>query len=192
MSAGEATHAEFKMGNSTEAQLTTVGNDVNGKRECAGRVQSANSAFNSMQRIWLRKASLSIDDSCVQSRMLYNAGASVYARVELDKLDAAHRRRLRRVLGVFYPEHMSNEETRRRTGARPTSIDVIEKRWTLLGHTLRLAKDTTGNKVITQYFQSTVTGTNKARNKEVNQKRMRAHYATKITSTRPQRKAYDA
>ena len=49
-------------------------------------------------------------NSCVQSRMLYNAGASVYTRVELDKLDAAHRRHLRRILGVFYPEHISNEE----------------------------------------------------------------------------------
>ena len=33
----------------------------------------------------------------------------------------------------------------------------------MLGHTLRLAKDTTGNKVITQYYQSVATGTNKAR-----------------------------
>ena len=95
--------------------------------------------------------------------MLYNAGASVYTRVELDKLDAAHRRHLRRLLGVFYPEHISNEETHRRTEARPIPIDVIEKRWTLLGHTLRLVKDTTGNKVITQYFQSKATGTNKVR-----------------------------
>ena len=102
-------------------------------------------------------------NSCVQSRMLYNAGASVYTRVELDKLDAAHRRHLRRILGIFYPEHISNEETYRRTETRPISIDVIEKRWTLLGHTLRLAKDTTGNRVITQCFQSTATGTNKVR-----------------------------
>ena len=100
------------------------------------------------------------------SRVLHNAGASVYTRVELDKLDAAHRRHLRRILGVFYPEHISNEETCRRTETRPISIDVIEKRWTLLGHTLRLAKDTTGNKVITQYFQSTVTGTKYKQSKE--------------------------
>ena len=169
MNAGKTTHVEFKKGNSTAAQLLIVGNNVNGKSECAARIQSANAAFNSMQRIWFRKASLSIAtkmrlyNCCVLSRMLYNAGASVYTRVELDKLDAAHRRHLRRILGVFYPEHISNEETYRRADARPTSIDVIEKRWTLLGHTLRLAKDTTGNKVITQYYQSVATGTNKAR-----------------------------
>ena len=164
MNAGKTTHVEFKMGNSSEAQLITVGNDVNGKRECAARIQSANSAFNSMQRIWFRKASLSVAtkmklyNSCVQPRMMYNAGASVYTRVELDKLDAAHRRHLRRILGVFYPEHITNEETYRRTEARPISIDVVEKRWTLFGHTLRLAKDITGNKAITQYFQNKIAG----------------------------------
>lgn len=169
MNAGKTTHVEFKMGNSSEAQLITVGNDVNGKRECAARIQSANSAFNSMQRIWFRKASLSVAtkmklyNSCVQPRMMYNAGASAYTRVELDKLDAAHRRHLRRILGVFYPEHITNEETYRRTEARPISIDVVEKRWTLLGHTLRLAKDTTGNKVITQYFQNKIAGANEER-----------------------------
>ena len=36
--------------------------------------------------------------------------------------------------------------------ARPTSIDVIviEKRWTLLGHTLQLPKETPGNRVISK------------------------------------------
>ena len=126
-------------------------------------------SLNSMQRIWFRKASLSVAtkmklyNSCVQPRMMYNAGASAYTRVELDKLDAAHRRHLRRILGVFYPEHITNEETYRRTEARPISIDVVEKRWTLLGHTLRLAKDTTGNKVITQYFQNKIAGANEER-----------------------------
>merc|ERR1711991_709861 len=169
MNAGKTTHGEFKMGNSSEAQLITVGNDANGKHECAAWIQSANTAFNFIQRIWLRKASLSVAtkmklyNSCVQPRMMYNAGASVYTRVELDKLDAAHRRHLRRILGVFYPEHITNEETYRRTEARPISIDVVEKRWTLLGHTLRLAKDTTGNKVITQYLQNKIAGANEER-----------------------------
>ena len=57
----------------------------------------------------------------------------------------------------------TTEETYRRSNTRPISIDVIEKRWTLLGHTLRLEKETTGNKVITQCFHSKATGANKER-----------------------------
>ena len=169
MNVGKTTHVEFTEKNSSEVQLSTVGNNVSGKHECAARIQSANSAFNSMQRIWLRRASISIEtkmklyNSCVKSRLLYNAGASAYKRTELDKLDAAHRRHLRRLLGVFYPEHISNEETYQRTKTRPISIDVIELRWTLLGHTLRLPNDTPGNKVITQYFQRRVSGNEEKR-----------------------------
>ena len=121
MNISKTTHAEFRMGSSTEVQLTIVGNNVSGKRECAARIQSANSAFNSMQRIWFRKASLSVEtkmklyNSCVQSRMQYNIGASVYTRVELDKLDAAHRRHLRRVLGIFI---QNTSPMRKRTDAQ--------------------------------------------------------------------------
>ena len=103
-------------------------------------------------------------NSCVQSRLLYNAGANAYKRAELDKLDAAHRRHLRRILGVFYPDHISNEDTYNCTSnTRPISIDVIEKRWTLFGHTLRLSKETTGNRVITQFYQSKAMGANEER-----------------------------
>ena len=61
---------------------------------------------------------------------------------------------------MFYPEHLSNMETYERTKSRPISIDIIERRWTLLGHTLRLPKDTPGNKVISQYYQRRVEGAN--------------------------------
>ena len=166
MNIGKTTHVEFDAGNSVETQLSTVGNRVSGKQECNVRIQSANAAFNSMNRIWLRKTNISTEtkmrlyNSCVQSRLLYNAGASVYRKTELDKIDAVHRRHLRRLLGVFYPEHLSNMETYERTKSRPISIDIIERRWTLLGHTLRLPKDTPGNKVISQYYQRRVEGAN--------------------------------
>ena len=54
-------------------------------------------------------------------------------------------------------------ETYERTNARPISIDVLEKRWTLLGHTFRSPKETPGNRVITQYFQSRAVGANEKR-----------------------------
>ena len=56
-----------------------------------------------------------------QSRLLCNAGASAYNKVELDKLDVARRRHLR-LLGVFYPEHMSDVETYERANARMDTL----------------------------------------------------------------------
>ena len=40
------------------------------------------------------------------------------------------------------------------TNARPISIDVVEQRWTLLGHTLRLPIETPGSRVMMQHFES--------------------------------------
>ena len=64
---------------------------------------------------------------------------------------------------MLYPEHTSNVKTHERANTRPTSIDAIEKRWTLLGHTLRLTKETPGNRAITQRFQSRAIGANERR-----------------------------
>ena len=44
-----------------------------------------------------------------------------------------------------------------------TATTATTKRWTLLGHFLRLEKETTGNKVITQYFQNKIAGANEER-----------------------------
>ena len=90
-------------------------------------------------------------------------GASAYRRTELYKLNVAHRRHLRRILGVFYPDHISSEDAYNRTNTRPISIDVIEKRRTLFGHTLRFSKETTGSRVITQFYQSKAMGANEER-----------------------------
>ena len=75
MNIGKTTHAEFKMGNSTEVELTIVGNNVSGKHECAARIQSANSAFNSMQRIWFRNIikRRDEDEAILQLRAVTNA-----------------------------------------------------------------------------------------------------------------------
>lgn len=86
MNIGKTTHVDFDTGNSVEIQLSTVGSRVSGKHEWNARIQSANVAFNSMQRIWLRKMTISTEtkmrlyNSCVQSRLLYNAGASAYRK----------------------------------------------------------------------------------------------------------------
>lgn len=111
-----------------------------------------------MQRVWLKqlatstKTKVRLYNSCVRSRLLYNAGVSAYTRVQLDKFDAAHSRQLRTLLGIYYPERISNLELYELAESRPISVAITELRWTMLGHTLRPPEDTPGNKAIKQYF----------------------------------------
>lgn len=169
MNVTKTTHVELEPGKTTLVELSTVGNQVSGELESISRIQSANAAFNSMQRVWLKKLSISTEtkmklyNSCVKSRLLYNAGTCAYTRVQLDKLDAAHRRHLRRLLGIFYPERIGNEQIYERTNSKPISVDITELRWTMLGHTLRLPEETPGNRVIRQYFQRKITQADEAR-----------------------------
>ena len=169
MNATKTTHVEFVPKKTTKVKLSTLGNQVSGELECKARIQSANAAFNSMQRLWLRRLPISTEtkmklyNSCVKSRLLYNAGVSTYTRVELDKIDAAHRRHLRRLLGIFYPERIGNEDLYRTTESIPISVTITELRWTMLGHTLRRPVDTPGNKVMKQYFQRKIIATDKAK-----------------------------
>ena len=102
-------------------------------------------------------------NSCIKSRLLYNAEVSTYTRVELDKIDAAHRRHLRRLLGIFYPEKIGNEDLYERTESKPISVAITELRWTMLGHTLRRPETTPGNQVMIQYFQRKIMNSDIAR-----------------------------
>jgi len=159
MNATKTTHVELEPGNTTKTSLPTLGNQVSGELECQSRIQSANAAFNAMHRVWLKKHKTSVEikmrlyNSCVRSRLLYNAGVSAYTRIQLDRIDAAHRRHLRRLLGIYYPERISNQELYKQTDSKPISVDITELRWTMLGHTLRLPEETPGNTAIKQYYR---------------------------------------
>ena len=71
----------------------------------------------------------------------HSAESLVLKRTELDKLDAHHRKQLRRLIGVFYPEHIANEKVYEKTNTRPISVEIAKARWTLMGHLFRRAKD---------------------------------------------------
>ena len=169
MNATKTTHVELEPGLTTKTSLLTLGNQVSGELECKIRIQSANAAFNAMQRVWLKrhktsmKIKMRLYNSCVRSRLLYNAGVSAYTRIQLDKIDAAHRRHLRRLLGIYYPERISNLELYQQTESRPISVGITELRWTMLGHTLRLPEETPGNKAIQHYYRRKVEQTDTAR-----------------------------
>ena len=161
MNIGKTEHHEFKPRGKTE--MTILKSHIDREKELKSRKAKAAGAFNAMQRIWMRGQPISIEtkvrlyNSCVKSRILYNAGATAYTQIQLDKLDSFHRNHLRKLLGVYYPEHIGNKEVYERTKSGPISVDIIEQRWTAMGHNLRLREDTPANRVMKQYFQRRTT-----------------------------------
>ena len=161
MNVEKTEHHELKP--RVKPQITVLKSHIDREKELKNRKAKAAAAFNAMQRIWLRGLPISIEtkvrlyNSCVKSRLSYNAGATAYTQIQLDQLDSFHRNHLRRMLGVFYPEHIGNREVYERTNTEPLSLNIAELRWTAFGHNLRLQVETPANKVMRQYFRRRIT-----------------------------------
>ena len=54
-------------------------------------------------------------------------------------------------------------EVYERTNTGPISVDIIEQRWTAMGHNLRLQEETPANRVMKQYFRRRMTNADPVR-----------------------------
>lgn len=157
MNVDKTEHHELIPGRKTT--LTILKSNIDREKELKYRKSQAANSFNAMHKIWLRGTPITTEtkirlyNSCVKSRLLYNAGATTYTQVQMDQLDAFHRSQLRRLLGIYYPRHIGNRELYEQTKTEPISIEVLRLRWTALGHNLRLPKETPANRAMIQHFQ---------------------------------------
>ena len=85
--------------------------------------------------------------------LLYNCGTWSLTKTSNEKLDAFHRRLVRRIIGVFWPEKIPNEELYCKTGQIKLSSTMRNRRLTLLENTLRLSPDSPAQKSMDAYFQ---------------------------------------
>ena len=77
--------------------------------------------------------------SSVISVLLYGCETWRTTKADEKKLDAFLHKSLRRILKIYWPMRITNEEVRRRAGIRETITDqVARQRWTWLGHVLRM------------------------------------------------------
>ena len=64
-----------------------------------------------------------------------------------------HRQQVRKVLGVHYPERLSNAEVYRRSNCHPLRYDLLRARWKSFGHILRRDPDIPANMQMESYFK---------------------------------------
>jgi len=148
-----------------------LGSDIDGTIEVELRIGKSTSAFNMLHRVWKAPqitvgTRMKIFNATVLSLLTQSAGATAFTRRNLDKLDAHHRTLLRRLLGVYWPNKISNADVYERTNASPITVSVIRARWSFLGHLLRLSWQDTSIpawSIMVQYFQRKPTQAEEAR-----------------------------
>ena len=70
------------------------------------------------------------------------------------KQNSFHRKHLRRILNVKYPDKLRNGEVYKKTGGKPISLEILAGRWRMLGHTLRLHVETPAPMAMLNYFKT--------------------------------------
>ena len=88
----------------------------------------------------------------VESVLLFNCGTWALTGTIADVLDRAHRKMLRRVLGIKWSDRVTNVELYARCKVLPASIRSLNARWRLFGHVLRLKEDTPARQAMAYYF----------------------------------------
>ena len=100
------------------------------------------SVFKELNNIWRStqyciNTKLKLYQSCVVSTLLYGSECWRMTEVDLNKLRSFHTICLRRILRVFWPEKISNEDLLRSCRQEDMGTIITRRRWRWIGHVLR-------------------------------------------------------
>ena len=110
--------------------------------EIRDQLAKASQAFASLRSTWKarhirRKTKLRIFKSNVISTLLYGSESWKVTKTISNKLDVFQNRCLRRILQIYWPNTITNEELHRRAEIELISTQVKRRRWRWIGHVLR-------------------------------------------------------
>ena len=125
------------------ATVTTTGGaaeDIN------KRIGKARQAYYRLRKIWSssilrRKTKMRIFQANVVSVLVYGCTTWKMTVADEHKLDVFVHSCLRRILKIYWPTRMSNEEVRRIAGVQQVSTQIRTRRWKYIGHILRMDSD---------------------------------------------------
>ena len=126
---------------------STLCNTGDLKPEINRRRALATSVMQSLSRpLWRhrhisQKTKLRIYNACVLSVLLYGAETWALNATLRSRIDGFDTRALRRIEGIHWSQHITNEEVRQRTRQPPASTLAAQRRVRWLGHVLRLSPD---------------------------------------------------
>ena len=103
------------------------------------RLNKEKSAFMSFRPVWRSasystKMKLRIYQSCVLSTLLYGSECWRMIEHDLSKLVSFHTTRLRKILRIFWPWKISNDQLLKQTKQEDIPTVITRRRWRWIGH----------------------------------------------------------
>ena len=128
--------------------------DSNIEREISSRIGQAAYAFRKLNNIWKStsihtKTKLKIYKSNVRSILLYASETWRTNKKIESRLRGFEGRCLRRILHIWWEQRVTNKEVWERAGMSNIILEVKKRRWSWLGHVLRMKKERHPHAVLT-------------------------------------------
>ncbi|CAH4036136.1 unnamed protein product [Pieris brassicae] len=123
--------------------LGSVVSETGGTEEdITSRIAKARATFAQLRPIWqsrmlTRRIKVKIFGSNVKSVLLYECETWKVTKHISHRLQVFVNRCLRRILNIYWPEKISNEQLWERCRETPISQQIKRRKWNWIGHTLR-------------------------------------------------------
>lgn len=134
---------------STWKSTKLLGSLLGSEEDIAARISAANRAFASIS--WQRhslSSRLNMFQTLILPVLLYNCGLWTLTKLSGEKLDAWHRQKLRHIINVHHPHHITNAELYRQTDQVPITSTCRKRRLLWLGHVIREGADAASYKAL--------------------------------------------
>jgi hypothetical protein len=136
-----------------------LGSLLGDEEDIERRKTLATASFKSLRLLWEHrkitsaKTRIRAYNAFVLPVLLYNCGTWGVTGGVIEKLEVFHRRQLREVLGVKTRD-LHNADLYEKCGVSPIKHHIAWAKWSLFGHTLRMARDTPAQVAMDFYCQS--------------------------------------
>lgn len=134
-----------------------LGTLLGDEEEIKRRKQLSQLAMSKLWKIWLKGKKVKIPtrvrlyNAYIKPILTYNASTWAITKQQEESLNAFHRKQMRRMMNIHYPNRISNKKVYEKTGTRPIAVDITRARWKMLGHCLRMQNTPAYNEMKT-YF----------------------------------------
>ena len=117
------------------------------------RINKARTAFMLLKNVWTArelsiKTKIRLFNTNVKSVLLYGAETWRTTTNTTKKLQTFINQCLRRILKIRWPDTISNKDLWHRTKQKPVEIEISQRRWRWIGHTLRKPPTSTTRHVL--------------------------------------------
>ena len=135
-----------------------LGTLIDSESDIHRRKTLANTAYAKCKHIFTNRnlstnTKIRVFNVYVSSVFLYNSELWTTTNKIEDDIDIFQRKLLRRILSIYYPNIISNEDLYRKTNQQPWSERIFYRRLSWIGHLLRLDPTTPARKALSYYLQ---------------------------------------